>query len=246
MNYSARFLFLRSLLLFAGLLIARAWGFGFLGGALLAAIGIFLTLKPFRPMGYPAAYSILIVISAVILSRIDLDLLAILYGAAASIIFGIFERVRFERFLHNFFPVQLLAFGYAAVYMLACGAIFFAFPGSFNFLAEGVMAILTCILAYECIAWGGVSEGLKADQRKHLLLVSGVCALFCAQLAWALALLPIGYINSAGILGAVFFFGTDLFLLSSQNALDRKTLLIYGGTFVCVVVAILGFSQWTI
>jgi len=223
----------------------RAWDFHFLAQALFLGATLFFILRPFEPLGYPVAYIALSGASLVILQNIELNVLAGVYAAVAAVVFGILERTRYEKALHAG-AHQWFVFGYAAVYALVAGAIFFAYPGTFRMEAQALVVLFSGALAYECIARERGIGNVYAGERGLLLATSGVYALVLSQLSWALALLPIGYINSAGILGAVFFFSMDLFFASLAKTLNSRMLVVSMGLFVSIAAIILGLSRWTI
>ena len=223
----------------------RAGNFHFLTQALFVAGVLFLAIRPFRPLGYPVAYSVLVVGALVTLENIDLEVLAVVYAAVTAAIFGILERARFERGSGKN-TQQWFLFGYAAAYALGEGAVFFAYPGTFSIAAQAITMVLAGALVYECIMHGKGIGGPYMGARWFPFAVAGVYGLILSEFSWALALLPIGYMNSAGILGAVLFFSTDLFFSFMNKTLNSRMLVVSVGLFVSIAAIILGLSRWTI
>lgn len=75
-------------------------------------------------------------------------------------------------------------------------------------------------------------------------LIYWLTAFLILESAWAISLLPIGFISSANLGILIYFIITDLALLNIEGALTRKKILIDTSIFIIILLAILALSRW--
>lgn len=160
-------------------------------------------------------------------------LLAAFFGFLFYLIIGIKQvvlahRAKWHHLLHL-----------ALVYSLSL--LFFAAPGGDWFVGRSLlfMAVL-CLLLRELFLVRGATRSVLL--RLHIILI----AFMSVQALWVIGLLPIGFINSAGIALVFIFIAEEFALGRFFGGLSRKKVTTELATFATLMLVIFGFSTWTL
>lgn len=77
-------------------------------------------------------------------------------------------------------------------------------------------------------------------------LVAGVFAFSTVQFLWAVAFLPIGFLNSAALMTVIVLFLEDFIVHHFSGTLNRRLILRNATAFLILIMAIFAASEWTI
>jgi hypothetical protein len=110
--------------------------------------------------------------------------------------------------------------------------ILFFFHNQDFFVAKSLMVFLAAIF---------LLKDLLKNKLAHWL-----AAFLVLEAAWAISLLPIGYINSANLAALVYFILTDLILRHLAGTLTKRRILIDVSIFAILLVLILALSRWAL
>ncbi len=132
---------------------------------------------------------------------------------------------------------------YAAVNLLFL-AVFSLF-----FLAEKTSYLLVkhfAVFAASFILFKGIFNVMAPYFPRRHLLMAAVAALAVAEMAWAAALLPLGFINSAAMLLAASYIISDFSLRHLSGTLKRSAVFRGLAVFAVLLAIILFSSRWEI
>lgn len=161
------------------------------------------------------------------------SLLAACFGILFFIILGIKQVVFVNRAkLHHVLHLALL---------YGMSILFFAAPsGDWFILRSLAFAALSTLLIREFLL---IRIGERGPAAK---LVSALFSLLLVEALWVLSLLPLGFINAAGVLLVLIFTLEEVAILSLKGELTRKSLVLELATGIALIVAIFFFSNWSL
>lgn len=158
---------------------------------------------------------------------------ALAFGVLFYVLLGS-KRVAFK---HRFpwYLVLHLTLVYAAFLL------FFSFqqPGWFLISSLLLWAVLTLLLR----------EFFRFSRHQHsprLRLIVNMISFVMVELVWAIRLLPVGFLNAAGLALLSFYLLEEMAQMQLSGTWNKKSLLINAGITSTLAVAILWTSQWTL
>jgi hypothetical protein len=161
------------------------------------------------------------------------SLLAGCFGILFFIILGIKQVVFVSRV--KLYHVLHLALLYGM------SILFFAAPSGDWFIVRSLaFALLTTLLFREFLFIRASERGAGAK------LFSAVFSLLCVEALWVISLLPIGFINAAGVLLVLIFSIEEVAVLSLKAGLNRRSLMLELITGVALIATIFIFSNWSL
>ncbi len=201
-------------------------------GAVLYFIPVFQTLLVLP------SFFVLMTISPIALSVFGPQvsypsLLAAFFGLLFYILLGIKQFVFVARIkLHQALHLALL---------YCVSILFFAAPGGDWFVTR---SLLLAFFAYFLIREFFLIRGFAKDAQ--MKLTSALIAFVLVEFVWAINLLPIGFINAAGVLLVLLFTLEELLVFALRDTLTRRELVLELSTCFTLIATIFAFSNWTL
>ena len=219
--------------IFGGFLFLLKLGdFGILPILFFLCIAFVLSSK-----AHHASFLILLVVSMITIWILDsalfLFLAIILFSALFYLTVGIKELLFVHRWEWNFIKNLLLFFAIFLLFFLSDKSSYFAIKYLSVFLAS----------FWLLREWFFTPELSFFKKPK---LVSLVLAFLLAQFLWAVALLPLGPINAAGLMILISYVLIDFLSHHFRGTITRKLVFRNIALFVLLLVLILGTAQWEI
>ncbi len=199
--------------------------------------GAFLYLKPiFRTFEMIGPFILLTGISLLLAKTTVGGYYFFLSGVYSAVIFYLILGVKDLIFVRraDWHRVLNLALAYGAFLL------FFYYSQEFFLAKILTLFFVTLFLLRIFSAIGGSAFGGKKR------LVYWLLAFLILEAVWAVSFLPIGFVNSAGIVALVYFTLTDLSLRYLENKLTRRKILTDATIFVLLLLAIFAFSRWSL
>lgn len=146
--------------------------------------------------------------------------------------------------IKDYFFVKRSRLYYIAV-LLILYALFITFfladKSQFFLLKYGTVILATFLIFRE---WLSIVPSFHFSRRE--LLVSAIAALLIAQLLWAVALLPIGFINSANLMLLFVFLTADFLLKHFTGGISKEFLIQHLFFFLTLSALIFWTSNWSL
>ncbi|MDO8602014.1 MAG: hypothetical protein Q7R62_02735 [bacterium] len=161
------------------------------------------------------------------------SLLAGFFGVLFYLILGIKQMIFVNRAkLHHVLHLALI---YCA------SVLFFAAPSADWFVVRSLFfGVFSYMLVREFLLIQGSERGARVK------LISALIAFLLVEAVWVLGLLPLGFINSAGMILIFIFAIEELVVLIERNNLTRRALILELTTFTVLLITIFSFSSWTL
>lgn len=228
----------------AAIFVAALWlfadrDFGPLQLAAFVLIGAVLYFTPvFHALVVFSSFFVLMILSPIAMSVFGPQLehpllLAGFFGVLFYFLLGI-KQVLFINRLKIYSALHL-----ALMYCLSI--LFFAAPGGEWFFTRSLLLFL---FAYILLREFFAMRMLPSGSRIRFLTALG--AFLVIEATWAIGLLPIGFINAAGVLLIFIFTLEEALLASVDRRENRKGLLTEFITGVVLLLIVFGFSNWTL
>lgn len=196
----------------------------------------------FRPLfaHYPTKYAFL---TLLLVSLFGMHIVAASYLFPLVIIF--FSLIFYIILgIKDYLFVRRGRFGYVVMLFLhyALFTIFFLWDKSEFFWAQYIISIVIAFVLLR--EWLVLATSFNFPKRETLAAAIG--ALIVAQLLWAVALLPIGFISSANIMLLAVFIISDLLFKHFMGAVSKKVFVQEIVFFILIAVLIITTSTWSL
>lgn len=213
-------------LIFAGLLFLAGWtGFNPLPISLFLVGAVFLYASPlFKTVELIKPFAVLLVVSLWSFSSVSgwFSILALGYlGALFYLLLGVKEIVFLQR--ATWYRVLNVGLAYS-LFLL------FFYHGQATYWLRAILLFLALILL--------LGDFLKKRPVYWLL------ALVLLEIAWALGLLPIGFIGAANLALLVYFILVDFVRRQVDGELTKRVILINVTLFTVLLIVVFGLSRW--
>ena len=128
-----------------------------------------------------------------------------------------------------------------AIFYSIFNIFFLADKSELFFLKFGLVILAAFILFKE---WLAIIPSFHFPEREFI--AASVAAFLVAQLLWAVALLPIGFISSANLMLLFVFSAADLLLKHFTGTISKKFIIQHLAFFLVLSALIFWTSNWTL
>ena len=230
-------LFLKAAIFAAGLFLIAQSGFGVAAIVVFILVSVALYSRPLFE-NYSTFYAFLVLLPAAILGMRILERSILFWPGILLFSFIFYLLVGIKNLL--FIKRSRLYYVAALLLFYAVFIEFFLVDKSDWFLLKYGAVILAAFLLFR--EWLTIISAFSFPKRE--LLAAGVAAFLVAQLLWAVALLPIGFISSANLMLLLVFVPADFLLKHFTGGISREFLIPHLVFFLALSALIFWSSNW--